>query len=620
MHKLWPAFLGAVLLLPLSALSQNPPKLATQARIDLFAGTTVQALTQARLLTGDGIIDRQGWRPEHEQPRTYSVHLPIVRYGWTEFIIEFLPQESGAVHLSLMGPWEEVSPGQIYLQEVFWDALEAEGTTLPNGSFESVSGNVIGGWSGGISQTASDGVPAVDGVRYVRTWHNNTLSRNITVTGGVTVRLRCFARAVLPANFKEMKRIASRDTPAHETASRFARGINFGNYLESRLGTWDISYSADDFVRARAEGFDHVRLPVAWHLYTGPGPEFQLAAQIFSLVDAMVAEAGKNNLGLLINWHHFDEFTSAPLAALDKFQTVWRQIATHYASAPHSVVFELLNEPRDAASTTVMNPIHEQTIRIIRETNPDRTIFIGTGKYNSIDDLNLLLLPDEDENLIATVHIYDPFLFTHQGATWAGPELLTRGIIYPGPPAVPLTPHPQASASWVRAWIELYNTEPAETNPSSTLAFQGKLRRAAQWTGYFGRPVYVGEFGCFETADPVSRVRFYREMREVMDAEGLGWAMWVWKAGFHYLRNGQPHPPGMREAIFPPLHLQLQPDGTLGVEAAIGKTLALQKTTSLNPPVQWQTLSIETLRVPSYRKTMPTTGSEVSFYRLIWLK
>ena len=45
-----------------------------------------------------------------------------------------------------------------------------------------------------------------------------------------------------------------------------------------------------------------------------------------------------------------------------------------------------------------------------------------------------LRLPDDDENLIVTVHNYDPFYFTHQGATWAGPDTKVTGIRFPGPP------------------------------------------------------------------------------------------------------------------------------------------------------------------------------------------
>src|SRR5262245_15644796 len=67
----------------------------------------------------------------------------------------------------------------------------------------------------------------------------------------------------------------SPDTPAHRAAARFRRGINLANYLEAPRGQdWGARYSAQDFVWIKQEGFDHVRLPIAWHHYAGPGPEF----------------------------------------------------------------------------------------------------------------------------------------------------------------------------------------------------------------------------------------------------------------------------------------------------------------------------------------------------------
>ena len=101
-------------------------------------------------------------------------------------------------------------------------------------------------------------------------------------------------------------------------------------------------------------------------------------------------------------------------------------------------------------------------------STPKRTIFVGPGRWNSIGELPKLLLPDDDQNLIVTVHNYDPFYFTHQGADWAGPDTKVTGILFPGPPSRPLVPDPKLKVnSWVLDWIKAYNTEPTATNPSS---------------------------------------------------------------------------------------------------------------------------------------------------------
>jgi endoglucanase len=228
-------------------------------------------------------------------------------------------------------------------------------------------------------------------------------------------------------------------------------------------------------------------------------------------------------LNVIVNIHHFDDFTTDPAANTNKFFALWRQIAAHYAKSPAGVAFELLNEPKDAATTTAMNPIYAEVIRQIRRSNPTRTIFVGPGKWNQVGELPGLRLPDDDENLIVTLHCYDPFYFTHQGATWSGPDTKVKGIRFPGPPPVPLVPDAALEIRpHIKDWIARYNTLPPEQNPSSPNAFKEAIRQASEWSKHYGRPIHFGEFGCFTTADPESRAHFYGEFRRALAKAGLG--------------------------------------------------------------------------------------------------
>lgn len=606
-----------------SATPANPPKLAALARLDLSGTAAVGALNDGVIVEGGGTVDRQTWRPAAEWPRTYSIHVPIVRFAWNRFAVRFTPAKSGSVQLSFMGPWEEVTAGSgnIYKQEVLWDALQVTGATIVNGSFESLSGGVIVGWSGGVSQTGTAALPAVDGSRMARTWHNGSMSRSFNVTAGASVTLQFFARAVIPAGFTDMQRLPGRDTPAHQAARLFMRGVNFGNYLEAPPNTWGtIVYTANDFALARAEGFDHVRLPVAWHHYTGPAPAYTLSNSVYAKVDFLVTNALNHGLAAIVNIHHFDDFTSDPPAFTNKFYAIWRQVAAHYAAASPALALELLNEPKDAATTAVLKPIYAEAIRQIRSISPNRTIFVGPGSWNSITELNLLLLPDGDSNLIATVHTYEPMLFTHQGASWAGADCATVGVQFPGPPAVPLAPAAGVSG-WVTNWFNDYNTQPTERNPSSPAVFRGRLQMAQQWADYFGRPVHVGEFGAIKGADAQSRVNFHREMRAAADECGLGWAMWDWKAEFRYLKNNQPDPPGLREAMFPPPRLRSAAKGLIEFDAATGKTCVLERAWSLRTPVPWEAVSTQVLAAPVFSFTDSEAGTAgAGFYRVRWVK
>lgn len=337
-------------------------------------------------------------------------------------------------------------------------------------------------------------------------------------------------------------------TPAHDAAAHFKRGANFGNHLEFERFD-ENHYKPADYEMVKREGFDHIRIPIGWHRHTGPAPDFKIDEKFAGIVDRMLDESHKNGLYTIINIHHFDELTSDPWAWTNKFCAIWRQLATRYGKRS-DVAFELLNEPKDKATQEIMNTIWAEGIQTIRAIAPAKTIFVGTSRWNNIDELPKLKLPENDRNLIVTVHCYEPFYFTHQGASWAGSDPSTVGIIFPGPPQTPIEKSPKATNQWVAKWIADYNKLPTDQNPSSKKAFVPRLQRAADWAKQNNRPIHLGEFGAYEKADPQSRANFYRQMRQTCDQLGIGWAIWDWNAGFHYQKNFQPDPPEMREALF----------------------------------------------------------------------
>ena len=509
--------------------ADHPIKLASSARIDLSASTEVGGLSNGEILSGSGWVIRPSWAPPPEQPRGYSVQFNVTRFATNEFSMRFVPQESGSVALALMGPWEEATKGLIYQEEVLWDSVQVGGASIANDA-----------WTGTPK-------PA-------RAWHDRRVTLTLNVTANTTVTLRFQARPVIPADFVEMKRFSSRATPAHAAAKKFLRGANLIWHLEAPAGkNWGGKYSDDDFVRLRAEGFDHVRLPIAWHYYASPAPEFTLSEEIFAKADRLVTNALARGLGVIIDLHSFDAFMKDPAAQTGKFYALWRQIAEHYARTSTDLAFELLNEPNGAAKTAILNPVYAETIRQIRQTNPRRTIFIDPGKWSGIGELAQLVLPDGDDNLIASVHCYEPLNFTRQGTQWFGPDAQIKGIQFPGPPETPFVPDASLKLdAAMLGWIRRYNTLPTDRNPSGPEAFRNLVGQVRQWSEYYGRPVHVGEFGCSIAADRASRARYHRAFRETLDEAGLGWAIADWKTGYKYWDEKTQQPvPGLREALFP---------------------------------------------------------------------
>ncbi|HEU6448214.1 MAG TPA: glycoside hydrolase family 5 protein [Verrucomicrobiae bacterium] len=378
--------------------------------------------------------------------------------------------------------------------------------------------------------------------------------RTFTISIAIFVCANVFAadKQFVPPAKPQMQPISSHDTPAYRAAKMFRHGVNLGNYLEAPPSqSWGVTVSADEFAKMRAEGFDHVRVPIGWQQYAGKGPDFILSPEIFSRVDFVVTNALKNRLAVIINIHHFNGLDENPINATPKFLALWKQIAAHYKKFPMQLAFELDNEPHDNATAAAMNPIYAKSILEIRKSNPRRTIFVEPATWGSIDQLTNLTLP-ADDNVIVSVHCYDPFYFTHQGATWAGDDTKVVGIQFPGPPAKPLVPDASLKLNpWVTNWIARYNSLPTAQNPSGPIAFENEIKFAKAWSDFYGRPIHFGEFGAYTKADEQSRANFYGAFRHALEKEKIGWAIWDWSAGFCYWDKKKNQPmPGMHDALF----------------------------------------------------------------------
>lgn len=235
-------------------------------------------------------------------------------------------------------------------------------------------------------------------------------------------------------------------------------------------------------------------------------------------------------------------------AAVTRFCALWRALAGHYANTdPERVFFEVLNEP-EFTDTQLWDAVQTRAIAAIRLAAPHHTIVATASHWSGLTDL-LTLAPVSDSNVIYTFHDYEPFAFTHQGATWTMTEVRPlRRVPYPSSPDAIAPNLSQEQQLIDQHWINSYGLDRWDAaRIRSEVSFAGK------WAALHHVPVYCGEFGVYQPyADPAMRAAWLRDTRTALEEQGIGWAVWDYQGSFAVVtkENGKVNPiPAIAEAL-----------------------------------------------------------------------
>lgn len=202
----------------------------------------------------------------------------------------------------------------------------------------------------------------------------------------------------------------------------FDRGVNLANALEAPSeGDWGLTIQKRYIDVIADAGFQTVRLPVKWSGHADAQVPYTLDPTFLARVDEVVGWILDRDLNVVLDMHNDDAMVTQPASEEARWLAIWQQLAEHYQAAPATLAFELLNEPNSALDDAHWNPMIRKTLAVIRPTNPERWVVVGPTAWNRIAALPGLSLPDDD-HLVVTVHFYDPFDFTHQGAEWVSPS------------------------------------------------------------------------------------------------------------------------------------------------------------------------------------------------------
>lgn len=308
---------------------------------------------------------------------------------------------------------------------------------------------------------------------------------------------------------------------------RLGRGINLGNIFEAHPIWGNPRYSHDYLQNIASLGFNHVRIPIRWERddRSSKTAPYTINKVFLDSLKQVINHALKNKLHVIINMHHHDSLTANPAANKERFLAQWKQIADYFKAYPDSLLFEVLNEPHDKLTPELWNQYFAEALSEIRKTNPERTVLLGVADWGGVTGLGKLNIPT-DNHLILTIHYYNPFQFTHQGAEWV-----------------------DNSTPWIGTKWSDYEYERD--------AVMSDFKRAKAISIEKNIPIHVGEFGAYSKADMDSRVKWTRYVARYFEQMGFSWAYWEYNSGFGIVdgNTGQPN----TRLINALLHDQLPP-------------------------------------------------------------
>ena len=312
------------------------------------------------------------------------------------------------------------------------------------------------------------------------------------------------------------------------------RGTNISHWLSQSQARGDERRRW--FTRANVEqisrwDFDHLRLPVdeeqLWATDGSREPEgFELLLEALDWCH----QAG---LRVVVDLHilrsHYFNDEDVPALYTDpaegrRFAALWGDLSSALGSLPTDLVaYELLNQAV-APTSHAWNVVWRLAYEVIRANEPDRTIVLGSNRFNQCQTFPKLSVP-RDDNLMLTFHYYNPMFVTHYTAPW-----WRQGGSYAGPIRYPGRPIPDSQHIAVErlrdAGIEHENRDFDCEVMITDMKVPLSIADAA------GHPLYCGEFGCYEHTPPDIREAWYRDMARAFRELDIAWANWDYKGNF----------------------------------------------------------------------------------------
>jgi endoglucanase len=296
------------------------------------------------------------------------------------------------------------------------------------------------------------------------------------------------------------------------------RGFNLLDFFTTQ-SSGDVS--EDDFRWIADWGFNFVRLPMCYTLWTVGNNPHQFDEAMLRKVDRAVELGHQHGIHICLNFHRAPGYSVNPersepynlwkdQVALDDFCLHWQMFANRYKGIPTAELsFNLVNEPIAPVEGQMTRQDHARvmraTINAIRAVDAQRLIILdglswGNWPCQELADLAAL-------GVAQSCRAYLPMGVSHYRASWVGGENF---------------PEPQ----WPGGW-----------NQGESWDYERLRVHYAQWADLaaHGVGVHCGEGGAFRYTPHDVVLRWLGDVLDILGSFNIGWALWNFRGSFGIL-------------------------------------------------------------------------------------
>jgi hypothetical protein len=270
------------------------------------------------------------------------------------------------------------------------------------------------------------------------------------------------------------------------------KGMAFGNNVWANPAVPPKTHHTEEsYGELSAIGFNSVRFYLNYGLFESDDAPYKYKKEGWDWLDWNIKMAKKYDMQLVLNMHYpqggfqsngngmelwTEENNKKRLAAL------WAEIAKRYKNETAIAAFDLLNEPvapkkssmeetfaqwQDLALEIARSIRAENTnhMMIVERLNACKNLETGISNWDNNMNGNMNFFFINDKNTTYEFHVYDPFVFTHQ------------------------------NASWVESSKGVFSVYPDEANGLDKNYLEQSFTKYLKFGKENNVPVYLGEFG-----------------------------------------------------------------------------------------------------------------------------